>query len=153
MDQIDAARISANRTYQRRRARTAADVLLEVDPDLWDEHTRRVVFETLPMLARPATVQTRAAAARAAAAAAKPEQYVAHATGCPDCWQDFGQRHLEHCSTALERGRVAAAVRSSARPTCLSGHQHTDIGAARTCEALRPPGGYSHEHDNGDYRA
>jgi hypothetical protein len=45
------ARIAANQTYQRRRARTAVDVLLEVDPKLWDDATRRAIVRTLPQLA------------------------------------------------------------------------------------------------------
>lgn len=45
------ARIAANATYQRRRARTAVDTLLEIDPEHYDEHTRRVLIETLPRLA------------------------------------------------------------------------------------------------------
>lgn len=53
--QITAARVKANETYQRRRARSAVDVLLEVRPELWDEHTRKAVLETLPRLAAPTT--------------------------------------------------------------------------------------------------
>lgn len=45
------ARIEANATYQRRRARTAVDELLAIDPEHYDEHTRKVLIETLPRLA------------------------------------------------------------------------------------------------------
>lgn len=48
---LTAARIKANETYQRRRARTAADTLLEIRPDLWDDQTRRTLLVTLPSLA------------------------------------------------------------------------------------------------------
>jgi len=43
-------RVAAGQTYKRRRARTAADELLSISPDLWDEHTKRVVLVTLPSL-------------------------------------------------------------------------------------------------------
>ena len=46
------ARREANATYQRRRARTAVDTLLEIDPEHYDEHTRKVLIETLPRLAK-----------------------------------------------------------------------------------------------------
>lgn len=45
------ARKEANATYQRRRARTAVDELLLIDPEHYDEHTRKVLIETLPKLA------------------------------------------------------------------------------------------------------
>ena len=45
------ARKEANATYQRRRARTAVDELLTIDPEHYDEHTRRVLIDTLPRLA------------------------------------------------------------------------------------------------------
>ena len=35
----------------RRRARSAADMLLEIPPADWDDHTRRVILVTLPALA------------------------------------------------------------------------------------------------------
>jgi hypothetical protein len=49
--QLTAARRSAAETYQRRRARSAVDMLLDTDPKLWDEHTRTAVVRTLPRLA------------------------------------------------------------------------------------------------------
>ena len=50
-DQLTAARVTANQTYLRRRARSAADMLLDIDPALWDEQTRRIILETLPRMA------------------------------------------------------------------------------------------------------
>jgi hypothetical protein len=43
-------RDTAADTYRRRRARRAADELLEIPPELWDDHTTRVVIVTLPSL-------------------------------------------------------------------------------------------------------
>jgi hypothetical protein len=47
-EHLTRARVEANATYQRRRARTAVDTLLEIRPDLWDDHTRHVILEVLP---------------------------------------------------------------------------------------------------------
>jgi hypothetical protein len=49
------ARESAQRTYDRRRARSAADTLATIPPNRWDDHTRSVVL-TLATIAAPSRI-------------------------------------------------------------------------------------------------
>jgi hypothetical protein len=49
------ARESAQRTYDRRRARSAADTLATIPPNRWDDHTRRVVA-TLATISAPSRI-------------------------------------------------------------------------------------------------
>lgn len=157
--QITEAQRSAAQTYRRRRARSAADMLLDIPPADWDEHTKRVILVTLPSLLY----------ARELARYGEPQQNLT----CPlsTCTQDAGHdgQHdpfpapprAEWCEYANETGpctlpeghsgdhdpdpyadlspAVAQICRASDEllpATCSSGHRHTDRGAARTCDAV-----------------
>ncbi len=49
------AQANAQRTYDRRRARSAAETLANIPPNRWDDHTRRVIL-TLATVAAPSRI-------------------------------------------------------------------------------------------------
>lgn len=54
-EHLDRARESAQRTYDRRRARRAAGMLAEIPPNRWDDETRRIIC-TLATIAAPSRI-------------------------------------------------------------------------------------------------
>lgn len=54
-EHLPEARESAQRTYDRRRARSAADTLALIPPNRWDDHTR-LVIATLAMISAPSRI-------------------------------------------------------------------------------------------------
>lgn len=55
MTHLDGARESAQRTYDRRRARSAADTLATIPPNRWDDETRRIIA-TLATISSPSRI-------------------------------------------------------------------------------------------------
>ena len=54
-EHLAGARESAQRTYDRRRARTAADTLATIPPNRWDDETRRIIA-TLATISSPSRI-------------------------------------------------------------------------------------------------
>lgn len=54
-EHLAAARESAQQTYDRRRARKAADTLAQIMPNRWDDETRRIVA-TLATVSAPSRI-------------------------------------------------------------------------------------------------
>lgn len=54
-EHLPAARESAQRTYDRRRARRAAGMLAEIPPNRWDDETKRIIA-TLATIAAPSRI-------------------------------------------------------------------------------------------------
>lgn len=128
------ARVKANQTYKRRQARTAADTLLDIDPKLWDEHTRRAVVETLPRLAQIELWEIRALE--------QLEPQPLEASWCDYHVTDAVSGALAPCT--LPEGHAGACdpdlenlVEPPAGPWhCLSRHEHATADYARTCDEL-----------------
>ncbi len=149
------ARIKANETYKRRKARTAVDELLEIDPKLWDEHTRRTVVETLPRLARIELWEIRAL-----------EQGEPRPLEAAWCDGQFGygircglpEGHMGMCDPDAAEAYPVVPIRpdplaalrvqqDTGCPDCWQDHGALHTESCRVAIELR------RKHDNGHYRA
>ena|SRR5690242_16188849 len=128
------ARIKANQTYQRRRARSAADYLLDIDPALWDDATRKILLETLPRLAKiePWEIEALRSREPEPLQAAWCDYHVTDAVSGALAPCTLPEGHAGACDPDLEQ-----LVEPPAGPWhCLSRHEHATPDYARACDAL-----------------
>jgi hypothetical protein len=127
------ARVAAGTTYKRRRARTAADELLSIPPDLWDDHTRRVILVTLPSLvyarelARYGEPRGETTCSRPACGNPPCVDCTSAGIPCDGCGRPAGVECRAHCPTygARLRGVIAGA----GDPPTLKMHDNGDYRA------------------------
>lgn len=141
-EHLERARENAQRTYDRRRARNAAEQLAVIPPNRWDDRTRQIIA-TLATISAPSRIDELL------------DEAFEPPIGGAENPHDMPSPYLD-----------AMEVLDPAR--CASGHLHGGASAAAACDSLpRPPececGRYQgcdkcgryrpRVHDNGDYRA
>ena len=162
-EHLEQARESAQRTYDRRRARTAADTLAQIPPNRWDDRTRQIVA-TLATISAPSRIDEALEAFDG-----EPAHHLVELT--PEAYDRAA------VAEANERNAAADPAWNSSR--CVRGHQHSTADNAYACDMLpgagtvprpaprpypqprprpnpdpRPrPEPHPSVHDNGDYRA
>lgn len=90
--QLSQARESAQQTYDRRRARTAADTLALIPPNRWDDTTRRIIA-TLATISAPSRIDD-----------------VLVEVFDPDAYDGAPAEHLVELTYPADSARIAAAI-------------------------------------------
>lgn len=130
------ARENAQRTYDRRRARRAADVLANIPPNRWDDRTRQIVL-TLATIAAPSRIDDALHAFDG-----EPADDKIVITSPPPSWADLP----ELVSAAMNRAELDDLQRCAvcgtqvtpqhAQTLCGSMHLHGSMQQAKACDDL-----------------
>lgn len=150
-----AGRENAQRTYDRRRARSAADTLATIPPNRWDEHTRSVIA-TLATISAPSRIDELLAGtaldddATPLVVELDADEYRRKVDALEPrlfSWDELPEG-TEDIGVAFGAELVRMGLTED---RCRRQHIHGTPELAAACDALEGP--FTPVHDNGDYRA